>query len=82
VETLIGGLGPVQDHMRVGKVSKRLTKLVNRTRTAVSSGDIRSSVWYSGRNGFGRAEDMMWKKSDVSYCIYSVQYRYAPFELR
>ena len=75
VKTLIGDLGPGQDLRRVGKLSKRPTKLVNSTRTAVSRGDIRSSVWCSRINGFGRAKDMkddamMGKKSLMSCCIY------------
>ena len=71
---MIGDLGPGQDLRRV-KLSKRPTKLVNSTRTAVSSGDIRSSVWCSRINGFGRAKDMMGKKSVMSCCTYSVRYR-------
>jgi hypothetical protein len=81
VEALIGCLGFGKDPTRVGKVSKRPTKLVNSTKTAVSSGDIRSRVWCSRINGFGTAKDMMGKKTDVSYCIYSVQDRHAPLEL-
>ena len=70
MKTLIGDLGPGQDLRRVGKLSKTPTKLVDSTRTVVSSGDIRSSVWCSWINGFGKAKDMMGEKSAMSCCTY------------